>query len=396
MLVTYPNHLSSAWDAIESAARAETQETLQVVMDYCDSVYPITNNAVWLYISYNFLADISQASRSPAHGTRGGERGPTKTHPRGEMYGIGWHLSQEAGKTLVNYAPKDKDEVSMKTYVIHLPGLSLVSLCSLPATSALLQSYPRSLPCIATGFHVFFLGVQMRCKEWRTGMLYLSYCVLLYTLFREAVLSLGDALDGTNVQRPFANSLTATKLGFCNFQHWDNDKAPIAFGMWWEAETGQRGKKCRFPKDADHEKTVGGEFIWGAFGIGVDFQRFVFFFQVDPHSYYYRARGLVEIFWRGKVDFHGTLESSDEDGYTRFGTSIQITAKGVNAMQKVWNVEELARSGHDVHRLAPKSSSRITTAQDRAERAVSIHIRIHSAVPKTRPRRGVPCRNPTT
>jgi hypothetical protein len=84
---------------------------------------------------------------------------------------------------------------------------------------------------------------------------------------------------------------------------------------------------------------------------------------------FHRARGLVEIFWRRQVDYHGTLNSTDESGYTRWGTSVQITSKGVNAMQKVWNVEQLARSGHDVHRLAPKSAARITTAKDRIDKA---------------------------
>lgn len=85
-------------------------------------------------------------------------------------------------------------------------------------------------------------------------------------------------------------------------------------------------------------------------------------------DFYDRAQGLVETFWRGQYDFHGTLSSMDDDGFTRFGTSIQITGKGVNAMHKVWNVAELAASGHDVRNLARKS--RVTTAQDRYDSAM--------------------------
>jgi hypothetical protein len=38
--------------------------------------------------------------------------------PCGVMYGLGWHLSQELEKSLVNYAPKRKDPESLAMYVI--------------------------------------------------------------------------------------------------------------------------------------------------------------------------------------------------------------------------------------------------------------------------------------
>ena len=54
-----------------------------------------------------------------------------------------------------------------------------------------------------------------------------------------------------------------------------------------------------------------------------------------------------------------------------------MTAKGVNAMRKIWNVDQLADAAHDVHNLAPKSAARITTPQDRIDtiqdRLVSIY-----------------------
>ncbi|KAJ7193527.1 hypothetical protein GGX14DRAFT_328441, partial [Mycena pura] len=140
---------------------------------------------------------------------------------------------------------------------------------------------------------------------------------------RKGVLSFGDALDGVSPQRPFVNSLTATRQGFCNFQHNDNNEAPAAYGPWWEAEqaASDGDRKWEFTSDADHNRTHGGEFMWGEFGIGVNFSK------------------LFEIFWHRKIDHHSTLFSMDDPGFTCFGTSIQITKKGVNAMRKVWNVE---------------------------------------------------------
>jgi hypothetical protein len=63
-----------------------------------------------------------------------------------------------------------------------------------------------------------------------------------------------DALDGISPEWPFANLLTATKLSFCNMLHCDKDSTPVA--------------------NVDHDKTSGGEFMWGAYGIGVDFAKF--------------------------------------------------------------------------------------------------------------------------
>ncbi|KAJ7725821.1 hypothetical protein DFH07DRAFT_710726, partial [Mycena maculata] len=131
---------------------------------------------------------------------------------------------------------------------------------------------------------------------------------------REGVVSFADALDGAAPERPFANSLTTTRCGFCNHQHCDKDFCLIAYGMWWAAC--DVADRWTFSPDADHHQITEGEFFWGAFGNGVDFARF-----------------------SGQLEFHGTLSSTDIPGYNRFGTSIQINAKGVNAMHKVWNVD---------------------------------------------------------
>ncbi|KAJ7091672.1 hypothetical protein C8R44DRAFT_647374 [Mycena epipterygia] len=249
------------------------------------------------------------------------------TEPHGVMFGIGWHLSQELGRSLVNYAPRNKDDESLDIY--------LQLNAKLPRVSAL---YRHGLACLFPGGGIEMQGVADR----------------------EGVASFADALDGVAPERPFANSLTATRSGFCNYQHCDKDFS-IAYGMWWEVNN--TSGKWTFTSNADHNKTSGGEFMWGAYGIGVDFAR---------------ARGLIEIFWRGQLDFHGTLNSTDVEGYTRFGTSIQITRKGVNAMQKVWNVDELAQCGHNVHELNPKFRKRITTAQDRVDKARKDMVSIFS------------------
>ncbi|KAJ7694692.1 hypothetical protein B0H14DRAFT_3175041 [Mycena olivaceomarginata] len=186
------------------------------------------------------------------------------------MFGIGWHLSQEPRKTLVNYAPSKKDDETLAIYE------DLYN--RLPQVAAL---YRHGLSCLFPGGATAIQNVTDR----------------------EGVLSFADALDGVSPQRPFANSLTATKLDFCNFQHMDKDFCPIAYGKWWEAKQVKDGK-WSFATDADHSRTSGGEFVWGAYGVGVDFAR---------------AHGLVEIFWRGQLDYHGTLHSVDERGYTRWG-----------------------------------------------------------------------------
>ncbi|KAJ7851411.1 hypothetical protein B0H14DRAFT_3661290 [Mycena olivaceomarginata] len=281
----------SAWGGFHPAAQTEVQGTLQDIMDWGELLYEIKNNV---------------AAKGPS-----GEHDNPPLSPKGKMVGIGWHLSQEPGKTLVAYAFKDKTVEGQKK------AKELIS--RLPKLAALFR---HRLSCLFPG------GVGM----------------LQAFADERGVLSFGDILDGDHVERPFANSLTATREGFSNFQHMDNDASLIAYGMWFEAGKQEDDQTWSFTEDGDHEKTKGGEFIWGAFGIG-----------------------LVEIFWRGKLDFHGTLESMDDEDYTRFGTSIQITAKGVNAMEKLWNVKQLAESGHNIHNLHPQSASRITTQNNRTE-----------------------------
>jgi len=305
----------SAWETMQQATSTEIQKTLQVVMDYGDHMNQITNNAAANYPPST--ADPNQ------HGVRDRNRKPSTKKdssvkkPLGKMYAVGWHASFETNKTLVSYAPNANTEESLAAF----RDLNI----KLPKVAAL---YRHGLACL-------FPGGAARSQE---------------VADKDGVISFSDALDGDSSERPFMNALTVTKEQFSNYQHSDKDHYPVAFGYWWEAV--QVDGRWIFRPNVDHNKTRGGEFIWGAYGVGVDFAR---------------ARGLVEIFWRGLLDFHGTLKSIDDAGFTRFGTSIQITARGVNAMRKVWNVEQLANAAHNVHNLAPKSAARITTPQDRID-----------------------------
>ncbi len=72
------------------------------------------------------------------------------------------------------------------------------------------------------------------------------------------------------------------------------------------------------------------------------------------------AQGLVEIFWRGKHDFHSTMLSNSPDGATRWGTSVQLTQCGVNAVAKFWelgNFERAFTPQERIHEAHKKVSS---------------------------------------
>ncbi|KAJ7868017.1 hypothetical protein B0H14DRAFT_3586629 [Mycena olivaceomarginata] len=305
----------SAWGGFHPAAQTEVQGTLQDIMDWGELLYEIKNNA---------------AAKGPS-----GEHDNPPLSPKGKMVGIGWHLSQEPGKTLVAYAFKDKTVEGQKK------AKELIS--RLPKLAALFR---HGLSCLFPG------GVGM----------------LQAFADERGVLSFGDILDGDHVERPFANSLTATREGFSNFQHMDNDASLIAYGMCLKRESERAIRRGASLKMVTMRKLRVGSLYGAPLESVLILRSSSSFFSVWPRLISYcRSQGLVEIFWRGKLDSHGTLESMDDEDYTRFGTSIQITAKGVNAMEKLWNVKQLAESGHNIHNLHPQSASRITTQNNRTE-----------------------------
>ncbi|KAJ7234977.1 hypothetical protein C8J57DRAFT_1379763 [Mycena rebaudengoi] len=285
-----------AWGTMEELQKNKIQKTLQIIMDFSMDANPILQNS----------ADMGQ----------------------GFMYGMGWHASQEKNKVLVNYSMHSKDPNSVIEYEERIANLPMVAELYRERFSLLFPAAERQMGTLAN---------------------------------QHGVAAFSDPLTGVDPQDLYTNSMTSTMNRFGNRQHRDKDLAPLAFGLWFPAKQigagkGPKRRQWGIRPDADHDKMSGGEFLWGAYGIGVDFQR---------------ASGLVDIFWRGQLDYHGTIDGTEPDGFTRFGTSVQITASGVRAMQKLWNVEELTACGHNVKLL--DTGKKVTTIQDRANAAVRQH-----------------------
>ncbi len=73
-----------------------------------------------------------------------------------------------------------------------------------------------------------------------------------------------------------------------------------------------------------------------------------------------RTHGLVEIIWRGRSDFHCTLQSDSEDGFVRVGTSCQISKSVANSSRKLHERAEGDRASRVVgmnERVAVSHSS---------------------------------------
>ncbi|KAJ8483234.1 hypothetical protein ONZ45_g14671 [Pleurotus djamor] len=206
----------------------------------------------------------------------------------GTMYAAGWHGAMEKGKKLVYYASASTN-IGRQMFADLLPKL--------PAVAQMYRDKLLSLIPIAADR-------------------LLSYA----TEYKSRIPSFADAtIDGDSTSAPFANSLTITRDDFGNFLHRDRDAIDIAFGIWWCGVL--RDGKYVLDTDIDHNRVIGGAFIWGLLGYGVDFQR---------------CRGPVEIYWRGKEDEHATMRSSSPTNITRFGTSVQITEGGARAVQRIW------------------------------------------------------------
>ncbi|KAF8190137.1 hypothetical protein BJ912DRAFT_850337, partial [Pholiota molesta] len=206
----------------------------------------------------------------------------------GKMYAAGWHQSFECNKVLVTYAPK-RSEAALKLY----------------------KEAAQDLPLVAACF-----------KECLCTLNSHAYIKLKKASFDNQVPSFDNLeFDGLQLEDCFANSFTATNHDFSNFQHKDNDHIDVSYGMWWAAKYSEKQKQYVLDQKIDHNQVKGGGFLIGKYGIGIDMER---------------CKGLVEIQWRGKTDDHGTLASHSQPETTRFGTSIQITKKGVAAAGRFW------------------------------------------------------------
>ncbi|KII87045.1 hypothetical protein PLICRDRAFT_72159, partial [Plicaturopsis crispa FD-325 SS-3] len=206
----------------------------------------------------------------------------------GRMYAAGWHGSMEAGKSIVTYATKpDKAEEFAK-----LTG-------ELPRVQSLFRD--RFLRLMPGG-----------AKE------------MIALAEENHIPAFADiAFDGQSSEEPFANSLTITNDDFANYQHKDKDKIAVAFGLWWTSHKRKegRGTSYEFTPDVDHKDVQGGGFLFGEYGVGVDFER---------------ASGLIDLFWRGKHNFHSTLHSESRPNATRWGTSVQMTTAVSNIAPRLW------------------------------------------------------------
>ncbi|KIY62118.1 hypothetical protein CYLTODRAFT_459264 [Cylindrobasidium torrendii FP15055 ss-10] len=212
---------------------------------------------------------------------------------QGQMFGLGWHLAQQENKSVGRYAPLEGKMQRM---------LELEKDGSLAVVE---EEYMSALGS-------FMPGPQQKLKAAAERWSVPSFANTEWT---------GEITDYVG-----ANSLTITRGGFANALHVDNDFCSVAYGWWWVGEElyvpaseGGDGKRRRFRLNPafDHDLISGGEFVWGEFNIGVKFER---------------VKGLVEIMWRGSEDVHGTLMAKEPVGCTRFGTSIQLTKKGVSGI----------------------------------------------------------------
>lgn len=72
--------------------------------------------------------------------------------------------------------------------------------------------------------------------------------------------------------RLWANALTLTNDNFANFLHRDRDHIPATFGLWWVVYH-KKFKKFWFNDQIDHKNVSGGQFVWGAYGVAIDFPK---------------------------------------------------------------------------------------------------------------------------
>ncbi|KAG1838454.1 hypothetical protein DFJ58DRAFT_668370, partial [Suillus subalutaceus] len=208
-----------------------------------------------------------------------------KPNQYGIMAAVGWHRSFDPATDVAFYATKPGKEQIYNTCLTKLPGVA--------------QEYRDRLFTLLP-----HAGRQIVSESMEGGIP--SFDMV--------------SLDqGTTPQRPFANSLTLTHNDFANYLHTDRDHIPIAYGMWWVSKRENVRGPFQFHPQADHYRIPGGSFFWGEYNIGVNFSK---------------AAGLVEIFWRGQKDFHCTMQSHSTNDMTRWGTSVQITAAGVQSVAR--------------------------------------------------------------
>ncbi|EDR00494.1 uncharacterized protein LACBIDRAFT_334102 [Laccaria bicolor S238N-H82] len=244
----------------------------------------------------------------------------------GKMYGVGWHQSMELGKTLSYYAPNSCSEETITKY------------------EELLEKLPAVADMFKTQFcYLFPAGAKSLIETSREGR----------------IPSFDDFLDGNSKAQPFSNCLTLTNDDFSNFQYRDKDHIAVAFGLWWTSArdfTSEGKPVYSFQSDKDHDEIDGGGFLWGEYGIGVDFQH------------------LLKLILIGKHDFHSTMLSDSPEGATRWGTSVQLTQRGVNAVSKFWQLDNFERAftPQECIQMAYKKNRKKTTGRQKAKAKAAV------------------------
>ncbi|PPQ75660.1 hypothetical protein CVT24_010580 [Panaeolus cyanescens] len=208
----------------------------------------------------------------------------------GSMYGMGYHPATEPGGIVkvAAYSPLSGKREQYKKLIPYLPR-------------------------VASTFRLAMLSLRPA-----------AFSHMADVSYEDSLPNFSDPELGTDTLEPgYANSLTITKNDFANFSHLDNDLLPYAYGWWWPARLTPSGYKVSWK---DNDQIRGGAFLLGDFGVAIDFERC--------------NNCLVEINWRGKKDLHCTMQSQSRQCFTRFGTSVQITERGAEAVARHWAMPE--------------------------------------------------------
>jgi hypothetical protein len=136
-----------------------------------------------------------------------------------------------------------------------------------------------------------------------------------------------DFQDMETEENVFVNNLTYSCDDFSNVYYQDNDYNTYTYGIWMPVHS----DTSALASIADGFRYKGGQFLIAPYKICVDFGR---------------CDGITELIWRGKLDSHRILLSSSDKGYTRIGTSVQISNRLVQAITKA-RLESTA--GKNVH-----------------------------------------------
>jgi hypothetical protein len=123
-----------------------------------------------------------------------------------------------------------------------------------------------------------------------------------------------EFVDLQQMENTFASNLTYSYNDFYNRVHCDHDHNSYTYGIW--APTNSTNGKLASVSDGFN--CNGGEFVVPSYEVYIDFGA---------------CDGIVEAIWRGKTDYHCTTKSTTTRGYTRIGSSVQISQRLVSKLE---------------------------------------------------------------